>query len=366
MHIEIEKELLSKNLLLMQSIVEKKKTLPILANVLIDAESENLNLIATDLEISIQIKLSAEIIKPGITTLPAKKLFEIVREMPGNKISIETGENDWIKIKSASSQFNLAAIDPVEFPSVKQEKGETIRSYDPKLLKNIIDKTINSISSDEKKFNLNGLYIHTEQKMLHYVATDGHRLVCLKEPFEYENSRLNEGIIIPKKGLLEIKKICENTDKNLELQLVNGKIVFDIENITLSIRLIDATFPNYRRVIPDKTDSKASINTQYLYDAVKRVSIISEEKNRTVNLCLTDNNLKISAKNEYGNATENMEVNYGFEEKESKFKANYLMDILNSVDSEKIELFLHAGGKPSLIVPEQNDSYCAVLMPISV
>jgi DNA polymerase-3 subunit beta len=321
---------------------------------------------ATDLEISIQIQLKAKIIKSGKTTLPAKKLFEIVREMPGQGIIIDTKENDWINIKSGKSEFNLAAIDPSEFPNIKREKDEIIRGYEPKELKNIIEKTINCISNDEKKFNLNGLYIHTEEKMLHYVATDGHRLVCLKEEFNHENQILNTGIIIPKKGLLEIKKICENTDKELKMQVVNGKVVFDIDNITLSIRLIDATFPNYRRVIPEKTETKTCINTQQLFEAIKRVSIISDEKNRTVNLCLNKDNLEVFAKNEYGNATEGLEVSYKLEERNSKFKANYLLDILNSVDCEQIELFLNSEGKPSLIVPEKNDTYCAVLMPISV
>lgn len=366
MHIEIEKELLSKNLLLIQSIVEKKKTLPILANVLIVSEGEHVSLLATDLEISIQIELKAKIIESGKTTLPAKKLFEIVREMPGPNVNIEAKENDWINIESGKSKFNLAAIDPTEFPNIKKENGDKIRGYNPKELKTIIDKTINCISNDEKKFNLNGLYIHTEEKMLHYVATDGHRLVCLKEEFEHENETLKGGIIIPKKGLLEIKKICENTDKDLEMEVINGKVIFKIENITLSIRLIDATFPNYRRVIPEKTDTKAYINTQQLFEAIKRVSIISDEKNRTVNLSLKQDNLEVFAKNEYGNATEGIDVNYMLEERNSKFKSNYLLDILNSIDCEHIELFINSGGKPSLIVPEKNDTYCAVLMPISV
>lgn len=366
MHIEIEKDLLGKNLLLIQSIVEKKKTLPILANVLLSTEDEQVNLMATDLEISIQIKLNANIIKAGKTTLPAKKLFEIVREMPGKEIKIETKENDWINIESGKSKFNLAAIDPSEFPSIKKESSDIIKSYAPKSLKSIIDKTISCISNDDKKFNLNGLYIHTEEKMLHYVATDGHRLVCLKENFDYEHSILDEGIIIPKKGLLEIKKICENTDKDLKMQVLNGKIIFDIDNIALSIRLIDATFPNYRRVIPEKSQTKACLNTQQLFEAIKRVSVISDEKNRTINLSLKKDNLEIFAKNEYGNATESLDVDYSFEDRESKFKANYLLDILNSVECESIELFLNSGGKPSLIVPEKNDTYCAVLMPISV
>jgi DNA polymerase-3 subunit beta len=366
MHIEIKKELLSKNLLLIQSIVEKKKTLPILANVLIKTEDNYVHLMATDLEINIQIKLEANVIEDGITTLPAKKLFEIVREMPGKEINIETKDNDWIKIRSGKSEFNLAAIDPEEFPNIKKESVETIRIYKTKDLKSIIDKTINCISNDDKKFNLNGLYIHTEEKMLHYVATDGHRLVCLKEAFEDENEYLKSGIIIPKKGLLEIKKICENTDKDLEMQVINGKIIFDIDNITLSIRLIDATFPNYRRVIPEKTETKARINTQQIFEAIKRVSIISDEKNRTVNLSLSKGNIEIFSKNEYGNATENIDVIYDLDERHSKFKANYMLDILNSIDCENIELFLNSEGKPSLIVPENGDDYCAVLMPISV
>jgi DNA polymerase-3 subunit beta len=190
--------------------------------------------------------------------------------------------------------------------------------------------------------------------------------VCLKEAFEDENEYLKSGIIIPKKGLLEIKKICENTDKDLEMQVINGKIIFDIDNITLSIRLIDATFPNYRRVIPEKTETKARINTQQIFEAIKRVSIISDEKNRTVNLSLSKGNIEIFSKNEYGNATENIDVIYDLDERHSKFKANYMLDILNSIDCENIELFLNSEGKPSLIVPENGDDYCAVLMPISV
>ncbi|MDY0184922.1 MAG: DNA polymerase III subunit beta [Desulfuromonadaceae bacterium] len=366
MHIEINKDPLTKNLLLIQSIVEKKKTLPILSNVLIKAEQGFIYLTATDLEISIKIKLEANVIEDGTTTLPAKKLFEITKEMPEQLIKIVTQPNNWITIQSGKSEFNLAAIDASEYPDIKDESAEIVAAYKAKDLKNIIDKCINCISNDEKKYNLNGLFVHTEGKMIHYVATDGHRLVCIKEAFPHEDKKLEQGFIIPKKGLLEIKKICENTDNDINMRTTNGKIILDVDCITLSIRLIDATFPNYRRVIPEKSDIKAHINTQKLFDSIKRVSIISDEKNRTINLALSADNLEIYSKTEYGNATERIEINYALEDRISKFKANYLLDILSNIDCEEVELYLGAGGKPSLILPQQSDNYCAVLMPISV
>ncbi|MDY0211907.1 MAG: DNA polymerase III subunit beta [Desulfuromonadaceae bacterium] len=366
MHIEINKDPLTKNLLLIQSIVEKKKTLPILSNVLIKAEQNYVYLTATDLEISIKIKLEANVIEAGTTTLPAKKLYEIAKEMPEQQIKIVTQPNNWITIQSGKSEFNLAAIDANEFPDIKDETAEVVAVYKAKELKDIIDKSINCISSDEKKYNLNGLFVHTEDKMIHYVATDGHRLVCIKKTFDREDKRLEQGFIIPKKGLLEIRKICENSDNDLNMRTTNGKIILDVDCITLSIRLIDATFPNYRRVIPEKTDIKACINTQKLFDTIKRVAIISDEKNRTINLSLSSNNLEVFSKTEYGNSTEGIEINYSLGERDSKFKANYLLDILSSIDCEEIQLFLGAGGKPSLILPQQHDNYCAVLMPISV
>ncbi len=366
MHIEINKDTLTRNLLLTQSIVEKKKTLPILANVLIKAEQDVVYLTATDLEISIKIKLEAKVIEAGVTTLTAKKLYELANEMPEQQIKIVTQSNDWITIQSGKSEFNLASINASEFPDIKEETADIVATYKAKELKNIIDKSINCISSDEKKYNLNGLFVHTEDKMIHYVATDGHRLVCIKEEFLNENKKLEQGFIIPKKGLLEIKKICENTDSELNMRTTNGKIILDVDKATLSIRLIDATFPNYRRVIPEKSEIKACINTQKLFDSIKRVSIISDEKNRTVNLTLSSDNLEVFSKTEYGNATEGIEIDYSLEERNSKFKANYLLDILSSIDSEEIELFLGTGGKPSLVLPQQNDNYYAVLMPISV
>ncbi len=366
MHIEINKDPLTKNLLLIQSIVEKKKTLPILANVLIEAEHDFIYLTATDLEISIKIKLEANVIEAGTTTLPAKKLYEITKEMPEQQIKIVTQPNNWITIQSGKSEFNLAAIDASEFPDIREEKAEIVAIYKAKELKSIIDKTINCISNDEKKYNLNGLFVHTEDKMIHYVATDGHRLIRIKDNFLNESKKLEQGFIIPKKGLLEIKKICENTDSDLNMRATDGKVILDVDCITLSIRLIDATFPNYRRVIPEKSEIKASINTQKFFDSIKRVSIISDEKNRTVNLSLSANNLEVYSKTEYGNATEGIEIEYSLEERNSKFKSNYLLDILSNIDCEDVELFLGAGGKPSLILPQQNDNYCAVLMPISV
>lgn len=366
MHIEIEKELISKSLLLIQSIVEKKKTLPILANVLIKAVDDFVYLTATDLEISIKIKLEAKVIENGSTTLPAKKIFEIAKEMPEQRIEIVTKPNNWITIQSGQSEFNLAAIDASEFPDIKDETAEIIAIYKAKELKNLIDKSINCISNDDKKYNLNGLFVHTEDKMIHYVATDGHRLIRIKETFSNDDNTLEKGFIIPKKGLLEIKKICENTNSDINMRSINGKVIFDVDSTTLTIRLIDATFPNYKRVIPEKSEINVTINTQKLYDSIKRVAIISDEKNRTVNLSLSLNNLEVYSKTEYGNATEGIELNYSLEERNSKFKANYLLDILSNIDCDEIELFLGSAGKPSLILPQQSDNYCAVLMPISV
>ena len=366
MHVYMQKDTLTKYLVLVQSIVEKKKTLPILANVLLRAENNLIYLIATDLEISIEIQIEAEIKEEGTITLPAKKFYEITKEMPEQNISIKTEHNNWISIESGKSKFNLAGIDASEYPNFSIENNNIIKTYNSKKLKKLIDKTLNCISNDEKKFNLNGLYIHCSDKMLHYVATDGHRLICINEEYSQEDKILEEGIIVPKKGLLELKKICETIDKELDMRLINGKIIFNIDTITLSIRLIDATFPKYQRVIPEKTENIFTIDTQHLYEAIKRVSIIADEKKRTVNIQLKNNNLEISSTNEYGNATETIQIDYALEERESKFKANYLMDILSSIDAEKIEFLINTGGKPSLIVPEKQDNYRAVLMPISM
>lgn len=366
MKFEIDKKNLLKGLTLIQGVVEKKKTLPILLNVLIETDNNKVLLTATDLEIGLKNKYESNVIEHGKITVNAKKLFEIIKELPNEKITIKSKENNWIEIKCKNSKFNILALSPDEFPKINGTHSENSLIISSKILNKMIDKTFNSMSTDETKYNLNGLFIHkTEENKLRVISTDGHRLTLFQDKETINNTIFDKGIIIPRKGIIELKKITENTEDNFEISILENNLIVSNDEILLVIRLIDGDFPDYNRVIPTKLDNFAVINSNDLLQTLKRISILANEKSRGVNLIFKKNKLELNSSNpEYGNASDFINIEYNGDDINIGFNAKYLLDALINIYSKNINFYISDNVSPCLITQENDLSYQAIIMPM--
>lgn len=372
MKFEIERNIFLKGLNLIQGIIEKKKTLPILSNVLIEAINDKITLTATDLEIGITSEYNSQVINNGKITVSAKKLFEIVKELPNNNIILESKENDWIELKCGNAKFNIVALSSDEYPFINNTTPTNKFKITAKLLKIMIEKTFNSISNDESKYNLNGSYLHkvdiNNQKYIRIVSTDGHRLSLFQNEFNFENNQmLNDGVIIPRKGIIELKKITDNYDDDLDIYFIDNSMIVKNPETTLIMRLINGNFPDYNRVIPKNLNNFAKINTDTFLHTLKRISILANEKSRGVNIILNKNKLEITSSNpEFGDATDFIDINYNGPEISVGFNSKYLLDVLNNISTKSIKFYISDNISPCLIMSDESNDYQTVIMPMKL
>jgi DNA polymerase-3 subunit beta len=370
MRFSIEKEIFMKALARVQGIVEKKNTIPILANVLIEASNNQIMLTATDLEVGIKTSYSASIENPGKITVSAKKLFEIIKELPEKEIFFHAKENSWIEIRCDKSHFNIVGLSAEEFPFFPQIEKEQFIQLPSAVLKSMIEKTAFSMSNDESKYNLNGLFLiaieEKDQPFLRYVATDGHRLSLIQNSMDCSHiDSLVKGIILPRKGVLELRKIAEEDGKDIHFGFMDNNAVVKKDQTVVVMRLVDGEFPDYSRVIPRNNDREAIIPREDFLHALRRMSILSSEKSKGVKIDFQNNRLFISSSNpEFGDAHEDLEIAYDNEDFSIGFNARYLIDILTVMDDEKIRMELKDHLSPGLIGPEKNSNYLAVIMPM--
>lgn len=370
MKFEIEKNVFLKGLTLIQGIINKKKTLPILSNVLIEAQENQITLTATDLEIGIKSKYNSNVIETGKITVSAKKIFEIVKELSNDIINIESKNNSWIELKCGNAKFNIVALSSEEYPFINNETSSNKFTIPSKLIKQMIEKTFYSISNDESKYNLNGSYLHKinieNKKLLRIVSTDGHRLSLFQNEFSIENNTIiNKGIIIPKKGIIELKKITDDYEGEFDVYLIENSIIFSNIETTLIMRLIDGEFPDYNRVIPEKLNNFAIIETEIFLKTLRRISILANEKSRGINVMLSKDKLEITSSNpEFGDATDYININYDGPDISVGFNAKYLIDVLNNIDTSAIKFYINDNVSPCLIMSDKSDNYQAVIMPM--
>lgn len=370
MNFSIEKEVFLKGLARVQGIVEKKNTIPILANVLIEADADHICLTATDLEVGMKSAYPAKVISPGRITVSAKKLFEIIKELPEKEISFNAKENCWIEIRCGKSLFNIVGLSADEFPYFPQIEKEQFFQIPSPILKKLVEKTAFSMSTDESKYNLNGIYLRSlEDKgvnVLRFVATDGHRLALMQTPMECSHIEpLIKGVIFPRKGVVELRKISEEGEGDISLGFMDNNAVIKKSQTVIVMRLVDGEFPDYNRVIPVNNEMKASIPREEFLHALRRMAILSSEKSKGVKIDFQENILTMSSSNpEFGDAREDFEIEYCEEDLSIGFNAKYLIDILTTLDSEKVDLALRDQLSPGLITPTGDDDYLAVIMPM--
>ncbi len=369
---EMKRADLLKSLNYAQSVVERRGTIPILSNIRIEAGEGGIKLSATDMDISVEDKADANLSMEGATTVPAHTFFDIIRKLPdGKTITIEKKADDAkLTLRCGSSRFSLATLPVGDFPVMDEGDLTHHFSLPAAELHNLIEKTRFAVSTEETRYYLNGVYMHTTEdngnKVLRTVATDGHRLARMETSVP-EGAAGMPGIIIPRKTIGELRKLTEETDGTIDISLSETKIRFRAGDTVLISKLIDGTFPDYTRVIPSGNDKIMEVNCKELSNAVDRVSVIATEKSRGIKLHLTQGSLKLEAKSpEHGSASEEVEVTYSADEIETGFNSRYLLDMLAQIEGETVQFVLAESTSPALVRDPGDVGAVYVIMPMRV
>ncbi len=350
-----------------QSIVEKRSTMPILSHFLLNVGDENW-ITATDLETAItepiEIKETKE---PGTLCLPARKLYEIVREVEDD-IELVSEDSEWVRLTSGKSSFRIACMNPDDFPKWPEITDKKALNISNETLKEMIDRTIYSAGESDTRYTLNSLLFHIkpEDNTLRVVGTDGHRLSIIKttiEPDFQEETKL----IVPRKSASELRKFLASQDGDVTIDITDKHVIFNIGDIKFLVRLIEGSYPDYEQVIPTDNQKKLNIDRQAFIKALKRVSIISREKSNAGKLDVTDSTLTITASHpDVGEATDELAIEYGGESISLGFNARYLIDALNNMASERVFFELQEPLTPTLLREADREDYLSVIMPMRI
>jgi len=368
MELTVKRDELTKGLSLSQSVVERRTSMPILSNVLMEADGESLVITATDLETSFQGSYPAKVAKSGRITVPARKLFEIVKELPGDEVYLKEKENSYLHITSGRAKFDLVGKTPDDFPKTPEVEGIAELSMEGGVLAEMIEKTIFSISQEETRFNLAGLYVEKRnsdgEDYLRMVSTDGHRLSLVDRKIEgLTEFQLESGVIIPRKGVAEMKKMADDGD--LVLGLNQSFAMLRKSGAQLILRMQEGSFPDYEVVIPKMTKIKAMVNRQAFAEVMRRVAILATDRFQGVKLDFKEGLLEIVSNNpELGEAREALELDYEGDSFEVGFNARYFMDLCNAMRSEEIQLAFMDEQQPCLITGEADEGFLSVIMPM--
>ena len=370
MRVTIERSAFLRALNHVQSVVERRNTIPILSNVLLQATGGELKLTATDLDIEIVESVAAMVATPGAATVPAHMLYDIVRKLPdGAQLELDQGgDANRVNVFTGRSRFSLQALPPEDFPDLATGEFPNTFLISAGDLKGLIEKTRFAISTEETRYYLNGIYFHevTAGNLLRAVATDGHRLAQAQIP-RPDGANGMPGVIVPRKTVLEVVKLLEGVDAEIEVALSASKIRFTAGGLTLTSKLIDGTFPDYERVIPRHNDKVLEIDARTFASAVDRVSTISMEKGRAVKLHMSAGKLMLSVNNpDSGSAEEELLCSYDADAIEIGFNARYLLDVAGQVKSEAIVFNLADAGSPTIVRDPGDEQALYVLMPMRV
>lgn len=371
MKLSIDRAALLRALGHMQSVVEKRNTIPILSNVMMKAEKGALSLSSTDLDLEINETVAAKVDMTGATTAPAHTFHDIVRKMPdGSVVEIEMNrDGTQMTVRAESAQFKLSCLPVGDFPEINVGKLPHAFSIPAAELRALIDRTKFAMSTEETRYYLNGIFLHEAEQnglpMLRAVATDGHRLARFEMPLPQGAGGI-PGVIVPRKAVVELRKLIEDAADVIHISLSEGKIRFTFDHVIMTSKLIDGTFPDYQRVIPQKNDKIIDVNPKLFTRAIDRVSTISDGKSRALKITLRGKQMTLSASSaESGSATEEMEVNSD-SNIEIGFNARYLLDITQQIEGESCRMVLADSASSTIIQDNSDPSALYVLMPLRV
>jgi DNA polymerase-3 subunit beta len=375
MKLSVTKNEMQEKLANIQNIIEKKNTMPILSHFLLSAGKKGSYIIATDIETALKEPLEANIEKEGKLCIPARKLFEIVREVDGD-MSFESVDEQWLKVKAGASDFKIACLPHTDFPAWPSALGsgevEEV-TIDGSMLLEMIEKTIYSAGESDTRYTLNGLLFHAkpENRSFTVVGTDGHRLALIMRQMESEVKE-DKKLIVPRKAVSELRRFLSASDEEKEKQKVRISIgdkhlLFSVDKIEFLTRLIDGTYPNYENVIPQSNEKKMSIGKDIFIKVLRRASVMSRERASAVRFDLEEEKLTVSSSSpDLGEAKEEVGVDYKGEKVSLGFNARYMLDVLGAMTSDKVVLELQDPLSPVLVKEDGSDEYKCVIMPMRI
>lgn len=367
MKFSVAKAALLKELNLLQGIVEKKSTIPILSNVLIETGDSKISLIATDLDVSLQTECVAEPTHSGSVVLQARKLCDIVKNLPDAEIHFIKEDNDWVRIICASSNFKIVGQAKEHFPSTPKSKGEGI-VIPANVLQTLISRTVFAITTEESRYALDGALLSIVDGKLLMVATDGHRLALAASDIEIGEAEPLK-VIVPKKALIELAKLTAAVDDSLELSRDENHLYFELQNRNLTSRMLAGQFPNYELVLPKNNDKSVSLNVDKLTQGIRRVALMADERSHGVKVELASGKLSITSQSaDVGEAKEEITIDYTGESLSVGFNAQYLLDFLGVVGTEEVLMEFKDETSPVLMRPSGSATLACscTIMPMRI
>ncbi|MEL6686637.1 MAG: DNA polymerase III subunit beta [Pseudomonadota bacterium] len=367
MKLTLERSALLKGLSHVQSVVERRNTIPILSNVLMGGDGGQLTLVATDLDIEVSETVEAGVDAPGQVTAPAHTLYDIVRKLPdGAQVRLTINDSDRLDVDAGPAHFTLPLLPAGDFPKMTADGFTHEFSLPASDVSRLIDKTRFAISTEETRYYLNGIYFHAKDGNLRAVATDGHRLALAEQPLPSGADGM-PGVIIPRKTVAELRRLIDGSTSDVAIAVSEAKIRFTSGTVVLTSKLIDGTFPDYERVIPRANTKELVLDNKVFASAVDRVQTISAEKSRSVKLSLGQSNLALSVNNpESGQAHEDLPVNYDADAMEIGFNAKYLLDVAGQIEGQDATFMLESSSSPALVTDSEDENALFVLMPLRV
>lgn len=368
MKLIFNKDELSSGLQIIQSAISAKTTLPVLSNFLVEAKGKEIKFSSTNLEISIQTIVTGEVVEEGEITIPAKKFSDIIKELPlKDEISVDTDDTLKIDIQCKKIFFSMKGLSKEEFPVIPEFTSSKTISISKKILENMFRKTIFSVSNDETRYVLNGLYLLFKDGKLIVVATDGRRLSFMEQ--EIAEKKINKGIIVPSKTIHELIKLFAGVDdkEDIKIQILDNQAAFKFNDTAVFSRLVEGNFPNYEQVIPKSSSHKLTLNTEELLGVTKRAALCVMEKGGSVKYLIGKNNLQISASSHQAiEYKDEIDIAYDGTSVEIAFNPVYVIDILKNVDTKDIAFEFTSSVNPGVIKPTNGSKFVYIIMPMKI
>jgi DNA polymerase-3 subunit beta len=364
MEVVLDPDALLKGLQLIHNIVEPRQTIPILANVLLEAEGETVRATATDLEVGGRVAIPARVAVPGRVTVSARKLAEIVKELPASAATLKVGESAAVVIRCAGVNYRLVGLPADDFPAVVPAAPPAWLTLEARTLKEMLAQTVFAVSHDESRYALNGVLFSLQSKQIRLVATDGHRLAVSTRGTGHGLSGVTG--IVPRKAVIEIMRVLGGSE-DVQIAITENQFVLQMPNFVLTARLIEGQFPNWEAVMPRNYPGRLGVARSALVAALRRVSVMAEERNKPVRLMLAPGRLTLAAaSHELGEAEEVLDVDYSGAELTIGFNARYLLDGLAPMEGEDLVVELKDSLSPGVLKGAQDDGYCCVIMPMRI
>jgi DNA polymerase-3 subunit beta len=364
MEVQVDRDAFHRGLQMVHNIVEPRQTLPVLANVLLETEADSVRLTTTDLEVGVRVSVPAKIVVPGAITISARKLLEIVKELPSAPLSLRTQENAWVALRCAGASYKLVGLTAEDFPAVTEGAAAPWIPIEGKLLRDMLIQTTFAISHDESRYALNGVLFAIRDREMRLVATDGHRLALVARPLAAPASQVSG--IVPRKAVQEIVRIV-GAGEDVEVAIGDNQFMVRIPNVLLIARLIEGTFPNYEQVVPRAHPHRLLMGRTGLVAALRRVSVLSEERTRPVKFLFSPGVLKLSAYSpDFGEAEEQIDADYAGEELIIGFNSRYVLDALGAQSGDQVVLEVKDGLSPGVVKSFEEDGALCVIMPMRI